>query len=502
MVPSDAIAVDVAAVSAAPSPPVVDEDPSVETAQRVLLQSQLQGRVGTVIRGKWRLDALLGVGGMAAVYAATHRNGHRCAVKMLLPTFRNEPEAVRRFLTEGYLANEVGHPGTVPVTDDDVSEDGEHFLVMELLEGESLERFLRRFPAGAPPVEVARIGIEVLDVLAAAHAHGVVHRDIKPDNVFVCKDGGVRLLDFGIARMRQAQQQSGGTRAGAIMGTPAFMPPEQARGRWEEVDARSDLWAVGATLFVALSGRALRSAPTANEELLQAMTEPPPPVRSVCPDVPPALADVVDRALSFDRAARWTHAREMQAALRSSLGEEAPTVHAPPPIPGEPAPDGSTGATAARAPTDLLLSATRSAGADPKAQPKSVLLLAAALLAAIVGIATVGWAVARARHASSIASSVGTAPGSQHPADTASSSPPPPPASAAAVSTADTSSGPGETVASASAASAGPVQGGRSAPPAPRPATARTAKPVASAVAPASVSPSPAPSPDPLNRRR
>jgi serine/threonine protein kinase len=306
--------------------------------------------VGTVFRGKWRIDALLGVGGMAAVYAVTHRNGHRCAIKVLLPRHRTSPEIVRRFLKEGYAANEVGHAGAVTILDDDVTEEGEYFLVMELLEGRSLDRRLREGSKGMAPEEVARILVEVLDVLAAAHDRGIVHRDIKPENVFLLTDGRIKVLDFGIARIRQAQTESG-TQLGAVMGTPAYMPPEQARGRWDEVDARSDLWSVGATGFAAMAGRPVRSAATTNEELLQAMTEPPPPLHSVKPDAPPMVCDVIDRALSFDKAARWSDARAMQAALRAALGEEAPTLLDPPPAVASPDVDTATAATSATAAT-------------------------------------------------------------------------------------------------------------------------------------------------------
>jgi serine/threonine-protein kinase len=310
-----------------PEVPFEDNDAEMGESER-LLRAQLRARVGSVVRGKWRIDALLGVGGMAAVYAATHRNGHRCAVKMLLPAFASNTEVVQRFLKEGYVANEVGHPGIVTVTDDDVTEDGAHFLVMELLTGESFDQFLRGHPSGLDPFEAIRVAQEVLDVLEAAHARGIVHRDVKPENVFLLRDGRVKLLDFGIARLRQGTTTAG-TQVGVVMGTPSFMPPEQARGRWDEVDAQSDVWAVGAMLFVALTGRRLRSGATTNEELLQAMTVPAPPLLSVMPSVPMALADAVDRALAFDKASRWPSAKAMQTAIRAVLGEDAPTLQQP-----------------------------------------------------------------------------------------------------------------------------------------------------------------------------
>jgi serine/threonine-protein kinase len=345
-------------------------DPSSES----LLLAQVRARVGTVLRSKWRLDALLGMGGMAAVYSATHRNGHRWAVKMLLPSLNERADIVRRFCKEGYVANEVNHPGAVTIVDDDVTEDGAHFLVMELLDGESLDRVLRRNAAGLAPAEVTRITHEVLDVLAAAHERAIVHRDIKPENLFVLQDGRVKLLDFGIARLRYAQTLSARTEHGGTMGTPAYMPPEQARGHWDEVDAQSDLWSLGATMFAALTGRGLRIAPTPNEELLLAMTEPAPPLHSVAPAVPLALSDIVDRALAFDKRSRWPGAREMQAALRAVQGADVSAAQVPAreTLHVEPVPP-AVGSNPPRAPTEALLASViaRPADAPPAASTGS-----------------------------------------------------------------------------------------------------------------------------------
>ncbi|HEY2514825.1 MAG TPA: protein kinase, partial [Polyangiaceae bacterium] len=141
-------------------------------------------RVGTVVREKWRLDRLLGVGGMAAVFAAMHRNGNRVAIKMLHRDLADVGELRTRFLREGYLANAVEHPGAVSVLDDDATADGTVFLVMELLEGETLERRWERNGRQLPVLEVLSAVDGLLDVLAAAHAKGLVHRDVKPENVF------------------------------------------------------------------------------------------------------------------------------------------------------------------------------------------------------------------------------------------------------------------------------------------------------------------------------
>jgi serine/threonine-protein kinase len=279
-------------------------------------------RIGTTLKGKWSVDRVLGVGGMATVYAATHRNGKRVAIKMLHPELSRDTTVRQRFVREGYLANKVGK-GAVTVDDDDVTDDGAAFIVMEMLEGETLEgRRERSLNGRLPAREVASLMDQVLDTLASAHALGVVHRDLKPENMFLTTEGVVKILDFGIARLREGSGQSkSATATGNLMGTPAYLPPEQARGRWNEVDARSDIWAVGATMFVLLTGRTVHDAETVPELLLQAMTQPAPTIRSIAPFVPEELAEVVDRALLRERDARWPDATVMRGALQDALAE-------------------------------------------------------------------------------------------------------------------------------------------------------------------------------------
>jgi len=189
---------------------------------------------------------------------------------------------------------------------------------MELLEGETIERRWERKGRRLPVVETLSIANELLDVLAAAHTKGVVHRDIKPENVFLTRTGKVKVLDFGIARLGSSPAPRRRRKSGATMGTPAFMSPEQARGRWDEVDARSDLWAVGATMFALLTGRFVHQAGTLNEQLLAAMTTVAPAIGTVLPDLDPEVARVVDRALAPSADDRWPDARAMQAGIREA----------------------------------------------------------------------------------------------------------------------------------------------------------------------------------------
>jgi serine/threonine-protein kinase len=287
------------------------EDPQVASAN---------ARLGVVLDDKWRLDALLGVGGMAAVYAATHRNGKRVAVKVLHPEMSHDAEVKRRFLQEGYAANTIQHEGAVSVLDDDVAPDGSAFLVMELLEGETVESRWERSGQRLPAREVLAVAEQLLDVLAAAHAKNVVHRDVKPENLFITKVGQLKVLDFGIARVFEAaHDRRTTTRVGVVMGTPAYMAPEQARARWDEVDGRTDLWAVGATMFTLLSGRHVHEGATGNEQLILSATTPAPSLGAVAPELPPAIAAIVDRALAFERERRWPDAVSMQQAVRAAL---------------------------------------------------------------------------------------------------------------------------------------------------------------------------------------
>jgi serine/threonine protein kinase len=288
--------------------------PEVQTTDDDLLRRSA-AHVGELVSERWRLDSLIGVGGMASVYAATHRNGKRVAIKMLHPELSTDAGVRQRFIDEGYVANRVKSPGTVSVLDDGETEDGLVFLVMDLLEGQTLDERLRKRHT-LHPREVVAIAEGLLNVLAAAHDEGIVHRDIKPANIFITHDGSVRLLDFGIARLT-APGQARTTQWGVMMGTPAFMPPEQARGHWEQVDGRTDLWAVGATMFMALSGHPVHAAATANEELLSAMTRKAPSLGDVVPGTPRRLVELIDRALAFDPGERWPDARVMQAALRA-----------------------------------------------------------------------------------------------------------------------------------------------------------------------------------------
>jgi serine/threonine-protein kinase len=280
-----------------------------------------EDRVGTTLNGKWAVEALLAMGGMGAVYAAVHRNGRKAAIKVLLPRFARDPEVRKRFMREGYVANKIEHPGAVAILDDDIAEDGAPYLVMERLEGESLSEWLARVGGVLPPTEVLAIAGQVLEVLAIAHENGIVHRDIKPGNVFVTRSGHAKVLDFGLARIRDGLISLTPTADGTIMGTVGYMAPEQARGATAAVDARSDLFSVGALMYRALSGRRVHERPSPIEMTQAAMREPVAPIATVMPGVAPVLAAAVDRAVAFGKEARWQSATEMFEGLRAAYQE-------------------------------------------------------------------------------------------------------------------------------------------------------------------------------------
>ncbi|MBL8740717.1 MAG: serine/threonine protein kinase, partial [Myxococcales bacterium] len=278
--------------------------------------------IGDVLSGKWRVDALLGEGGMGAVFAATHlRTGHPVAIKLLRAGHDRDPELCERLRREGYAANRIRHPGVVAVLDDGVTADGAPYLVMERLVGEPLDLLAERRGGSLSPAEVGRLGERWLEVIAAAHARGVIHRDLKPENAFLCADGSLKVLDFGIAQVR-GDSAPRLTATGVPMGTPAFMPREQALALWDQVDTRSDVYALAASLFTLLTGRLVHEAQSGPELLVMVSTVPVPPVRSVAPYIPPGFAAVLDRALSFYPRDRFRDAGEMLTALRAALAAD------------------------------------------------------------------------------------------------------------------------------------------------------------------------------------
>src|SRR6185312_12937049 len=212
------------------------------------------------------------------------------------------------------VSNKVAHAACVKVLDDDVTDEDEPFLVMELLEGETVRDTWKRFGRVMPVPQVLRICDVVLDCLVACHAMGVIHRDLKPANIFLTRDGQVKVLDFGVAQMRSATAER--TAAGTALGTPAYMSPEQAMGLVDQLDGRADVFSVGAMIHALVTGQRINNGRTEQEALVMAATMPAASVARIAPSLPIDVIALVDKALAWDRRNRFADAREMQAAVR------------------------------------------------------------------------------------------------------------------------------------------------------------------------------------------
>ena len=278
---------------------------------------------GQTLDGKYRIGELLGEGGMGRVYLGEHvLIGRQVAVKFLHAALNSNEEAVRRFYREAQSAAAIRHRNVIDVLDVGVSPDGEPYLVMEYLQGESLSDMIAR--AGVFDVATA-CGIfePALNALQAAHDCGIVHRDLKPDNIFLAHQQGepptVKLIDFGISKISEAVGQTKLTRDGSLLGTPEYMSPEQARGA-ADLDHRSDLYAMGVILYELLVGERPFVGANYSELLIAVLTEEPRPPHDVNPEFPDEAAAVIGQALARDPADRFQSAAEMLEALRQLPG--------------------------------------------------------------------------------------------------------------------------------------------------------------------------------------
>ena len=274
--------------------------------------------IGTVINSKYRLVRLLGDGGMGSVYEAQHAGlGTRVAIKVLHPELARRSGLVERFLQEARVAAQIRNPYIVQVHDVDRTNDGQAYIVMELLEGEPLSSVLDR-QRKLPVATACEYTLQILSALEAAHALGVIHRDLKPENVFVTFSGGrpiLKLIDFGIAKARRSDlQQKNLTVAGVVMGTAEYMAPEQARSA-DRVDARADLYAVGVMLYEMIAGTRPVNGEDARVIALKVERGEIVPLVQAAPDVPRELAGLVHRAMAARPELRFASATEMRLAL-------------------------------------------------------------------------------------------------------------------------------------------------------------------------------------------
>lgn len=279
---------------------------------------------GMIVGGKYRLVERIGEGGMGFVWRAEHAAlGRPFAIKFVLSN--QSAEAESRFFREAKIAAQIRHRHVVAITDFGTSEEGAPYLVMELLDGESLLDRISRPPAISVP-ELVELAAGALSGLEAVHAAGIVHRDIKPGNVFLVHEGDdvvAKILDFGTSRVTEGAPTLVGaetiTMTGVVVGTPYYMSDEQVRGR-KDVDGRSDLYSIGVILYEALTGRLPFEAESLHALMVAIATEEPVPIDQLRPDLPTGLAAVVTRAMARSREDRFQTARELRRALLATVG--------------------------------------------------------------------------------------------------------------------------------------------------------------------------------------
>jgi serine/threonine protein kinase len=288
--------------------------------------------------GAYTIVRPIGAGGMGVVYLARHRHiGRDAAIKVLLPELTKNDDIVARFLTEARATAAIRHPGIVEILDCDIDSSGRAYIVMEYLRGESLANCLaraRRSLSSLPTV--VSVGTQVANALSAAHERGIVHRDLKPDNLFLSTDGAARtpitikILDFGIAKLVSSNNEGNQhkTRTGSMLGTPAYMSPEQARDA-SSIDDRADIYALGCILFEMVAGRPPFVRPGAGEVMIAHVIEAPPRLSSLVPEVEPPLESLVSQMLEKDPAARPQTMAEVQSRLEALVtGRPAPIMTA------------------------------------------------------------------------------------------------------------------------------------------------------------------------------
>ncbi|MEI9938078.1 MAG: serine/threonine-protein kinase [Pseudomonadota bacterium] len=275
---------------------------------------------GQILAGKFRIERVLGQGGMGVVVAATHLQlDERVALKFLLPDALANPEAVERFAREARAAVKIKSEHVARVSDVGTLESGSPYMVMEYLHGEDLAAWVRRNGAMALP-EAVEFLLQACEAIAEAHALGIVHRDLKPANLFVTRrvDGSpcIKVLDFGISKLTVpgAAPEFGMTKTSTVMGSPLYMSPEQMSSS-RNVDMRTDIWALGVILYESLTGRVPFEAETMPQLCGMILQDPPRPIQELRPDLPPTLQHVLLRCLEKNREQRWSNVAELAFAL-------------------------------------------------------------------------------------------------------------------------------------------------------------------------------------------
>jgi serine/threonine protein kinase len=291
--------------------------------------------VGAILSRKYPLKRAIGSGGMGTVFESINPDdGRVVAVKILSDDYRDDADVKTRFVEEGRTCQRLIHPNIVRVFDVAQAEDGTPYIVMELLEGVPLSAYTRS-GVRVPLAQAATILQGVLAGLGAAHAQGIVHRDLKPENVVLAREQNgtftAKILDFGIAKVMDVAGGMGSkTKTGVLLGTPAYMSPEQIKNA-KDVDARADLWSAGVLLYEMLTGRVAFPAPTEYARLAAVLNSTPAPLESVDRELA-RLSAVVQLAMQKDRAQRYQSALEMARALSGAMGTDAAASSSPVPI--------------------------------------------------------------------------------------------------------------------------------------------------------------------------
>jgi serine/threonine-protein kinase len=369
---------------------------------------------GAILAGKYRMDAAIGYGGMGSVWRATHLGlGEPVAIKLVSSELVRSREGLRRFDNEAKAAAKIGGRHVPHVFDNGVLEDGTPFLVMDLLQGRTL--FARIHQEGPIPLPET---VSILDqcgrALTRAHSLGIIHRDIKPDNVFLAQsideDAGyvVKVLDFGIAKVTDTSNTSiSATRTGAILGTPTFMSPEQARGI-RAIDSRADLYSLGLVAYTMLTGNLAFTGESVGDLLIQICVHPLPSLRAAAPWLPPAMEDWFQKACARDPDARFPTARALIDALRVAAGISAapPGWPASAPLNTPAGPGGALGdaGIAAQLPLPSTTDGASLALPSPTNSRSNRVLWGACVLIGLVALSGAGVAFGVIRHGARLAS--------------------------------------------------------------------------------------------------
>jgi len=272
---------------------------------------------GTLICGKWKVDRVIKVTDQLATYEARDPKGAKVHLKVIHPYKADDAPLVARLKREAYVANRIKHPSMVRVLGDGMTDEGSLAIALELVDGETLEELRMKRGGMLPPDEVIKYGSALCDALQAAHDEQIVHRDVRPESFMVTKQGELRVPEFAAARvLGETVEAKERTAAGATLGSPAFMSPEQARGQRDRVDARSDVFGLGATLYTLVSGKTVHAADNPLAGLLSASRDRAKPVRTVMRTaIPDHLADAIDKALKFEPTDRFPSMRAFKRAL-------------------------------------------------------------------------------------------------------------------------------------------------------------------------------------------